>query len=83
MEIRCPFCKEKQDKPFNRWDNYKHHIKMHATERNHGRVEFVPAAVEYYQTLVAGTKPRTQRKGHSKRAGAHRPRRAAEAHRTI
>lgn len=76
MQIKCPFCEEKQLKPFNRQDNFKHHIKMHSENRGHGRVAFVPEAVDFYARLVQGTKPRTQRRGGgAARRGAHHPRR--------
>jgi len=58
VRIECPFCKEKSEKPFNRHDNFKHHIGIHAQPRNHGRVEYVPEAAAYYRKLVAATKPR-------------------------
>lgn len=77
MEFKCQFCQEKTDKPFNRFDNFKHHVKMHASRRNQGRVEFHPDAVDFYNRMEQNTRPRTRRSGvsGSRRGGAQRPKR--------
>ena len=36
---------------FNRWDNFKCHIKMHASRRDKGRVKFHPEAQNYYSRI--------------------------------
>lgn len=88
VKIECPFCQEKRDKPFNRWDNFKHHIKMHASRRNQGRVEFHPDAVAYYNHIMQNSRPRTRRRAVSegRRASISRPRRGpsfVRRHRTM
>ena len=77
MEFKCPFCQEKKDKPFNRWDNFKHHVRMHSLRRNQGRVEFHPDAVAYFEQMERNTRPRTRRGGMSasRRAGPRRSKR--------
>jgi hypothetical protein len=56
----CEFCEEKREKPFNRFDNYKAHVKAHAdaSRNGHGRVLFVPDAVPRYKELLDNTKQR-------------------------
>jgi len=56
----CEFCEEKREKPFNRFDNYKAHVKVHAdpSRDGHGRVQYVPAAVPRFKELLENTKQR-------------------------
>lgn len=61
--IPCKFCPKDKMKIFDRADNYRQHLELHAKPGRKGRVEYHPSAARELAQLKAQIKRRAPPKG--------------------